>query len=146
MNDGRVHLVDFDGFDVPCTERATEPEPDPTDANQWPASNLVDGWHWTISAPGELAAIEAEAVEALEALSDAPRPGAGDSSWRAMMEASPIPPVSGGSPEPYQPTADDWAEYAAVFDHREASDWPRDWTPEERAAAAADVAEFYRGE
>jgi hypothetical protein len=44
-----VHLVDLDGFDVPCTERAHGPEPDPTDPANWPS--WTDDWYWSTTRP-----------------------------------------------------------------------------------------------
>jgi hypothetical protein len=98
--DNRVHLVGVDGLDVPVTEKNAVPH-DPTDPATWPA--WTDSWHWC---PGK---------------------GDGMALWGPLTDGVPVPepteadladvlpPIAGGSPEAYQPTPTDWAEYEDAF-------------------------------
>jgi hypothetical protein len=125
-----LHLVDpLTGLDVPVTEKATDPEPDPTDASAWPESNLVDGWHWCVD-PHDVASLEAAECERLADLHDAP-----DAAWHRMMAES-IPAISGGAP--FEPSPQDWEDYARAFDGIDASDPPANQiSPDELAMMAA---------
>jgi hypothetical protein len=97
LSDG-IHLVDIDGNDVPVTEKDNVPF-DPWDSPYW------DVWHYEISDPTEVAALEAETDR-----HDAPSPG--EARWLTLMwsESSGLPPISGGGPEPFSPSAEDWAD------------------------------------
>jgi hypothetical protein len=131
-----IHLVDIHGHDVPSTERWEGPsgEIDPTDPAAWPESNEVDGWFWSVDEQ-EAAQLEAEERERLADLCDAP-----DSAWHRMMAES-IPPVAGGSPEPFEPSPEDWADYRRAFDEIDASDPPADQVSDvELAMIAAGLA------
>ena len=83
----QIQLVDIHG-------RPITPD-DQGDASAWPASNLVDGWHWE---PGEddRAALEAEALEAETARHDA---ADSDSQWNRMMAEQSLPPANQISPD-----------------------------------------------
>src|SRR5437868_3668414 len=68
-----LHLVDpIDGLDVPLIERFEGPEPDPTDAAEWP--EWCDNWFWEPTDAAALAELEAAATAADADLADAPRP------------------------------------------------------------------------
>jgi hypothetical protein len=70
-----------------------------------------DPMEWTLP-EAELEAIDAELFAAecdrRDAV-DAP----GDRPWITLMmsESSGLPPISGGAPEPFTPSAEDWADY-----------------------------------
>jgi hypothetical protein len=101
----QVTLVDIHGRPIVADDQG--------DAQSWPASNDVDGWHWEVS-EDDHAALEAAALEAETDRHDAPSPG--EARWLTLMwsEAAglpALPPISGGAPQPFEPTAEDWADY-----------------------------------
>jgi hypothetical protein len=62
--------------------------------------------------PDDMSDAESAFVDALPAVPfDSPCWGSDDD-----LDGLDVPPVSGGAPEPYQPTPQDWAEYRAHFD------------------------------
>jgi hypothetical protein len=88
----QVTLVDIHGTPIVADDQG--------DASQWPASNLVDGWHWEVP-PDDTAALEAAEVERITDLHDAPPdpwPTAGevaeyeaeveDDRWHHIIEAT----------------------------------------------------------
>jgi hypothetical protein len=109
MLPNNVHLVDVNGYDVPVGEKDLPPH-DPTDAANWPA--WTDNFYWEVE-PDEHAALEAAEVERITDILDAPQPSPGEAIWAQLMIEGSLSSVSGGSPdaEPYQPTAEDWADY-----------------------------------
>lgn len=104
----QVHLVDITGFDVPCTERAHGPEPDPTDPSNWGPE--WDNWYYTPTDSAELMAAEAEAFADM---ADLPSRGYGEQLWAQLMVEGSLPSICGGAPEPFVPSDEDWADYLA---------------------------------
>jgi hypothetical protein len=100
----QVHLVDIHGFDVPTGEKDLPPH-DPADASQWPESVELDAIHYEVSDPAERAALEQAAISAECDRRDAVDP------WVALMVSGALPALSGGAPKPFEPTAEDWADY-----------------------------------
>jgi hypothetical protein len=130
----QVTLVDIHGNPIV--------PPDPTDPANWPAA--CDNHFWQVTDPEELAALEAAELERLEELADAP-PTSQEDRWAQWLIESSLPPLSGGAPEPYEPTEADWAAYRRHFD--QADDFPERtgpiepsrnrYTPDAFAAVAA---------
>jgi hypothetical protein len=88
-------LCDTEGFAIPFTadDRVIEcgcNDPDHGEPANWP--EWTDAWFWE---PGP------------EDMS----PTAADIAWLAVNSI--LPPLSGGAPEPFVPTAADWADYHA---------------------------------
>jgi hypothetical protein len=96
-----ITCVDLDGHQVPATELWYGPAEaiDPTHPACWPA--WTDNHFWELD----------DQVEA-DALMDAEAERQADL-WHAMMTAGSLPAVSGGAPEPCEPTAEDLADYEA---------------------------------
>jgi hypothetical protein len=95
QNGQRVHLVDTNGHDVPCTERRFDPEPDASDPACWPS--WCDNWHWELT-PDNLAL-----MEAIYDIVDAPQ------AHEMRRKALDVPPISGGG---FEPSEEDLAELA----------------------------------
>jgi hypothetical protein len=110
-----VRLVDLDGNPVPdCERHVPTCPPDPDDPAEWPESNDVDGWHWETGPELDPGDVDAAAA----ALEDLPFPDAPDADpalafpgIAPLIERMGIMPVSGGAPEPFEPTAEDLADY-----------------------------------
>ena len=115
LSDG-ITLVEIDGSPTPAWAKGLPPH-DPHDASQWTESIEIDAIHYEVSDPDERAALEAAEVERIQDILDAPQPSAGEAIWAQLMIEGSLPAVSGGAPvEPFEPTAEDWAEYHRVFD------------------------------
>jgi hypothetical protein len=75
---------------------------------------------------------------------DAPdaRHATGDSYWAELMAAGvmPLPPIAGGA---YEPSPEDWAEYAEMFDRIDGMGFPKPHDAESRRRFQADIREFY---
>jgi hypothetical protein len=125
-----LHLVNPDGTDVACTERWEGPsgEIDPTDPQNWGPE--WDNFFWSVDEQ-EAAALEAIEAERLADLCDAL-----DAAWHRMMAES-IPPVAGGSPEPFEPSPEDWDDYRRAFDAIDEPGPPRDQVSETELAMLA---------
>jgi hypothetical protein len=62
----------------------------------------------------------------------------------ATGKTSALPPVAGGSPEPFEPSAEDWACYCAWSRELDASgDFPREKDLEDRRRDRRDVLQWY---
>jgi hypothetical protein len=111
LSDG-ITLVDIDGHPVPTYEKGLPPH-DPTDASQWLPSYEVDCVHYELP-PDEMDELEAAAISAECDRRDAVDPPAAHErfAWLTLV-VSDLPPISGGAPEPFEPTAEDWADYHA---------------------------------
>jgi hypothetical protein len=103
-----VHLVDIDGYDVPCTERAYIPEPDSEDPAEW--SDYWDVWRYELGPePGD------------DGIPDAPDCGPGyGAQCHALITAG---RVSAGSPTP---TPADVRDFHAWLDQVDADYPPAD--------------------
>jgi hypothetical protein len=134
-----VTLVDVDGYTIPVTERAADPEPDPTAPQNWP--DWCDNFFWMISDPDELAELEAAEIDRILELVDGPQ--ASDRAYadrdaasrlvESLIESS-LPPVSGGSPEAFSPSPEDLEEYAVWSASLDGMSMPQEASREERIA------------
>jgi hypothetical protein len=95
----RTTLVDHEGSMVPLVEKATDPEPDPSDRRNWPA--WTDNYFWEVD-DAERAALEAAEIERQCDLHDAPPLSAADRddfhAWLDQLDAG-YPPRDQVSPE-----------------------------------------------
>lgn len=111
LSDG-ITLVEIDGSPTPTWLKGL-PAHDPTDASQWAESIEIDAIHYEVSDPDERAALERAAIEAECDRRDAVDPPAADDrfGWLTFVVGD-LPPISGGAPEPFEPSPADWEDYA----------------------------------
>jgi hypothetical protein len=99
----QIQLVDIHGNPISADDQG--------DATTWPA--WTDNFFWEVS-DDERAALETAEFDRLCDIVDAPQPSSGERAWLELMqEGAALPPVSGGAPEPFEPSAEDWADYHA---------------------------------
>jgi hypothetical protein len=91
---------------------ARESKPvEPAGPEGW--SDYWDLYTWEVSDPDERAALEAAEVERIRDVLDVPQPSAGEAIWAQLIIEGSLPAISGGSPEPFEPSPEDWADYHA---------------------------------
>jgi hypothetical protein len=119
-----ITLVDIDGYAIPsCDKDIPEVRREPCPADSWP--------RWTDFVAVKLGGRDFEHriggtkfgdcyVAALVRADD--RADGFEEAMDALDAELPLPPVSGGSPEPFTPSEEDWHEYREHFDRVERSD------------------------
>lgn len=147
-----ITCVDIDGTQTPSTALWYGPSEaiDPTDAAGWPA--WTDNFFWSITDEADLAEMEAEEVERLAELADAPRASWTESLWAQLMIEGSLPAISGGSPTPTPSDRAEFDAWLASVDRPYPPDdqledgmaFPRGHTAATRAAFQADIIDHYR--